>query len=242
MRGVGFFACCLIAFFAAGFASADVVYNPATDFEAGFTTQTNPNGVWSYGYSSTAIGAVTLFTQTLPTGAINGPNTQLWVSPVVNIGDSPAMEFNDGPAFNNGNVNFLANELVLVAGLGGQYSDLVFTAPTTGTYSISGDFRGDQAGIGTTANVAVNGAPFFLSPIVAEGQTATFSDAVLLHAGDTVEFSVGPGGGTQNTGLDATITYFSSSAPLPSPISAGLVLLFGVGVAGVLRRSCRSAT
>ncbi len=31
---------------------AAFTYDPAADFELGWTTQSNPNGVWSYGYSS----------------------------------------------------------------------------------------------------------------------------------------------------------------------------------------------
>jgi hypothetical protein len=123
-------------------------YDVAATFEQGWTTHSNPNGVWSYGYSSGFANPITLYDQTAQPG-INGPNAQYWLSSSVNIGESPSAEFNNGPAFNDGNVNFLANEFVLVAGIGGQYSDLVFTAPANGTYSIVGSFRGAQIGIGT---------------------------------------------------------------------------------------------
>jgi hypothetical protein len=103
-------------------------YNAAADFEAGWTAQKNPNGVWSYGYSSGFTSPVTLYSAAVPS-VYNGPNAQLWVSPAVEDLESPAAEFNDGPAYDDGNVDFLANEFVLVAGIDGQYSELIFTAP-----------------------------------------------------------------------------------------------------------------
>lgn len=48
---------------------------------------------------------------------VNGPNAQYWLSSTVNCDTSPAAEYNNGPAYNDGNVNFLANQFVLVAGV-----------------------------------------------------------------------------------------------------------------------------
>jgi len=180
-------------------------YSAATAFEQGWTTQSNPNGVWSYGYSSGFTGPVTLYDQTLQNG-VNGPNAQYWVSSSVDIGTSPAAEFNDGPAYDDGNVDFLANEFVLVAGIGGQYSDLVFTAPAASQYSVGGSFRGDQYGVGTVVGIVANGSVIFSSSVTSEGQIVPFQATVTLNSGNTVVFSVGPGGGLQNTGLSATIT------------------------------------
>ncbi len=122
-------------------------YNAAAAFEHGWTTQSNPNGVWSYGYSSGFTGPVTLYDQTAQPG-VNGRNAQYWLSSSVNIGESPSAEYNDRPAYDDGNVDFLANEFVLVAGIGGQYSDLVFSDPADGAYSVVSEFRSAQYDIG----------------------------------------------------------------------------------------------
>ena len=198
---------------------ADIIYDAAAAFEQGYTTQSNPNGVWSYGYSSGFTNPVTLYDQTVQNG-VNGPNAQYWLSPSVDIGTSPAAEFNDGPAHNDGNVNFSADEFLLVAGIGGQYSDLIFTAPAAGIYSIESSFLGSQYGIGTVVGGVVNGDVLFSSSVTSEGQTVPFDAEVSLTAGNTVVFSVGPGGGLQNTGLSATITEVTG---VPEPSGLALV-------------------
>lgn len=180
-------------------------YNVAADFEKGWTAQKNPNGVWSYGYSSGFTSPITLYSQTAQNG-VNGPDAQYWLSPAVDVLTSPAAEFNDGPAYDDGNVDFLANEFVLVAGVGGQYSDLVFTAPVDGIYSLASSFRGDQYNIGTVVAIVADGSILFASSITTEGQTEPFNTKVFLKSGHTIVFSVGPAGGHQNTGLSATIT------------------------------------
>ena len=45
-------------------------YNAAADFEAGWTAQSNPNGVWSYGYSSGFTDAITLYDSTAQPGVM----------------------------------------------------------------------------------------------------------------------------------------------------------------------------
>ena len=93
----------------------------------------------------------------------------------MNSDTSPAAEYNNGPAYNDGNVNFLANEFVLVAGVAGQYSNLIFTAPATGMYSLTSSFRGDQGGIGTVVAVVQNGTVLFNSTVTAAGQVVPFN-------------------------------------------------------------------
>ena len=209
-------------------------YDVASDFEQGFVTQSNPNGVWSYGYSAGFTNAITLYDQTQQ-GGYDSPNEQVWFSPSVNIGLSPSAIYNNGPAFDDGNVNALANEFLLVSGIGGQYSDLVFTAPAAGMYSITSSFRGDQYGIGVFVGVVVNGNVLFSSTVTAEGQLVPFNTDVNLAAGETVVFSVGPAGGLQNTGLSATITPMTQT---PEPCS---LALFGAGIALLrLRKPWRS--
>lgn len=202
-------------------------WDAASQFEQGFVSKSNPNGVWSYGWSSGFANPSMLYDQTAQGIEDNNPNGQFWLSSTHNIGSSPAAEYNDGAAFNDNNVDFLANEFILVAGIGGEYSDLVFTAPATGTYSLASSFRGAQYGIGVVVGVLVNGNVVFSSTVTSVNQIVPFSENLSLAAGDTVEFSVGPGGGLQNTGVAATF----STVPEPS----SLLLIGTAGLGGLLR-------
>lgn len=195
-------------------------YDPATSFEKGWSAHHNPNGVWSYGYSSGFIDPITLYDKTVQNG-INGPNAQSWLSSVVHRGSSPAVQYNDGPAYNDGNVDFPPNHFVLVAGIGGQYSDLIFTAPASGEYSIAGEFRGSQYGVGTVAGIVADGKTVFRSSITAVGQLVPFNMTLSLQAGRTVVFSVGAGTGRQNTGLSVTVTRPCTASEHPAYTPAG---------------------
>ena len=203
-------------------------YDPAASFERGWTTQKNPEGVWSYGYSAALSEPITLYEKTARNG-INGQNAQFWVSSKVNERTSPAAEFNDGPAYNDGNVDLLHNEFVLVAGVRGLYSDLIFTAPGSGEYSIAGNFRGAQYGVGTVAAVVANGTAVFRSKVTAVEEVVPFRMTQELRAGEKVVFAVGPGDGTQNTGVSATIT--RSCAPTDKPTSTATWEISCTGIA-----------
>jgi hypothetical protein len=209
-------------------------YDPTAAYQAGWTAASNPNGVWSYGFSSSATSAVTLY-DTATTGAINGGNEEFWIDQAQNINFSPSFALNNGPAIDNGNIDFLANELVLVFGTtqATQYCDLTFTAPASGFYSVDGSFRGDQHGVDAVVGIAQNSTPIFSSSVSSVGQVVPFDDdGIFLNAGDTVTFSVGPNGGLQNTGLTATIT------AVPEP--AGITLI-SLGAFSLLRRKPRAA-
>jgi hypothetical protein len=224
---------CAVILIVSNAARGQTVYDATADYEAGWTSQSNPNGVWSYGYSSGPTAPVTLYNAATFGGTMGEPE-QFWLSPAVNIQDSPAIALNDGPAFVQSNgVNFLADELVLVAGVGGQYSNIVFTAPASGFYSLDSSFRGDQTDVGTFVGVAVDGTAIFSSSVTVDGGVVPFDDEIHLNAGDTVDFSVGPAGGFQNTGFAATIT---SVVPEPSSVT-----LMAVGVLGLLRRRVRAS-
>ena len=94
-------------------------YDAASSFESGWLATTNPNGAWSYGYSSGFTGSITLYNQTAQ-GLYDSPNMQYWLSSVVDIGASPSVSYNNGLAFDDGNLNVPTNGLVPSQELGGS--------------------------------------------------------------------------------------------------------------------------
>ena len=212
-----------------------VVYDAASAFEAGWLTNSNPNGVWSYGYSLTPGGTLTLYTAQTP-GA-NSPNQQMWIAPGVNCCvASPSVGFNNGPAFDDGNVAQAANQINMVASVFQNLAtELVFTAPAAGTYSLSSTFFGDQRGINVGVDVLKNTTTLFSGSVTSFGQAVPFDTILSLGAGDQVIFAVQQGFGTQNTGLDATLT-----AAVPEPSTWAMMILGFLGLGVVAYRRNRS--
>jgi hypothetical protein len=226
--GVGFVCLTSVA------ASATIItYDPADGFASGWTTGDNPNGDWSYGYSSTFGGAVTLYDARVI--GSDSSNELFWVSSSQNCCvASPAVGINNGPAFDDGNVALGANQLDLVSSVyQNLVTDLVFTAPSSGTYAIDGAFTGSQRGIGVSVEVLVNNSPIFSSTVTSFGEVVPFSADVYLAAGNTVEFEVLQGEGLQNTGFDVSLT---TSVPEPETWSLISLGFLGLGLMGHYRR------
>jgi len=127
----------------------------------------------------------------------------------------PPLKYNDGPAYDDANVDFLADQMVLVSGIGGEASNLIFTAPQTGLYALTTSFRGDQYGIGVAVDVEANGSSLFESTVSGEGVVVTDSTAINLTAGQEVVWGIEPDGGLQNTGISADMTLLPSPTPEP---------------------------
>jgi len=203
---------------------ASTTYDAAADFEAGWLSNSNPNGVWSYGYSSTLGGPVTLYNGHLP-GADSPSQQQMLIStnPGVNCCiASPSVGFNNGPAFDDGNVAQAANQIVLVSSVfQNLITNMIFTAPLGGTYSLTSSFVGDQRNIGVGVYVLKNNSVLFSSAVTAFGQVVPFNTNVTLLAGDTVSFAVVQGGGNQNAGVSASLTFLGGSGNLPPTADAG---------------------
>jgi hypothetical protein len=199
--------------------SCAISFDPAAVFEAGFLSGSNPNGVWTYGYSSTLGGAVTLYTGRVP-GA-DSPNQQMWIAPAVNCCvASPSVGFNNGPAFDDGNVAQAANQIDMVSSVfQNLVTNLIFTAPLSGTYSLTSSFIGDQRGIGVGVDVLHNSTVLFSSSVNSFGQVVPFNTSFFLATGDTVTFAVTQGSGTQNTGFNANLTI--PTVVVPGPIVGG---------------------
>jgi hypothetical protein len=207
----------------------------ADDVVTGFSSTTNPNGVWTYEYDGTAFSsgqAVTNFVGSGLSGWYDGEAEPNAIYILQNVTGS----------------NASAETIVDPTGTlwmdpeGGNVS-VMFTAPAAGTYTITGDFLGIDTGENShPVDILDNGTGVFSGTISSYGQDDPFSFPETLSAGDTITFYVGTGSTgcaycNLSTGLDGTITE-SSVTPEPSSLT-----LFGSGLlalAYLLRRKRRA--
>jgi len=183
---------------------------PATgpfNLAADFSTNQNPNGVWSYGYSTTLGGPMTLHAQ-----RGNWAGLDFWRTDI-SLG-VPAVYFN--PANQTvtnatGTVVLGSRQLSFHPGPNGEFCVIRFTAPTNGQYQISGAFTGvDTNGTTTDVHILANGS--VINGVVngfGPGSGPPFDLTASLQAGDHLDFAVGRGSNDfsfDSTGLSAIIT------------------------------------
>jgi hypothetical protein len=185
-------------------------FDPVADYDAGWLSGSNPNGVWRYGWSSTLASPLTLYSQNYTTTQDCGLSTyRVWNDPFNNASFTPAVIKNIGPTCSNGNVDIPTGVLTQhFGGLSGtDYSHVLFTAPFGGAHDVAITFTGRQNGLSTSVNVLVNGTSVLTGFMTANLQTVLYSATLALSAGDTIDFATGPGPfGPGHVGLSGTIT------------------------------------
>jgi hypothetical protein len=174
------------------------------DLAADFTAVQNPNGVWSYGW--TANRGSTFHLVTTP-GQASSYGTLIGWIPYADI-ISPAYAVTDWSAPTEfvplGTVNLHPGPL-------GQNSVVRWTAPSAGTYTIQGWFKGNNFGGPTSTDVAIlhGTAEIFTGAINSFNVRLNFALTKQLNAGDTIDFTVGYGSNgnyaDDATGISATI-------------------------------------
>ncbi len=207
-------------------------YDLATDF----SVAQNPNGVWSYGYSSTLGGTFTTFSDSLvaPSGLMT------WWNPAIASLGTPSAYYNPtqnligppgSPRYAPGEAGFHPGPDTLAI--------YRFTAPAAGSYSIDATFFvQDVSPTGTDVHVQRNGSINLYTDRLAyggSGNVATYSGTVTLASGGTVDFVVGNAG---NYFFDSTGIGVQISA-VPEPQTYAL-LAVGLGLVGfAVRRKQR---
>ncbi len=182
-------------------------YDPTADFSA----IENPNGAWKYGWSDGLGGALVLYSRSSTPAIINNQLEFGWDDTLNSTGFTPSVAINTGPDYDDGNVTFSAGALLLhPCGIDGHaYSHVVWTTPRPGTYFVTASFFAQQNQIDVDVHILINGVSVFDETITQNGVIRTFSDAVRLSRGDTIDFAVGPNANyvlhPGNTGLQAVI-------------------------------------
>jgi hypothetical protein len=171
-------------------ASAQAPQWKTADYDAArdFSIQSNPNGVWSYGWESSLGSALDLYTVT-DTTSVQGMS--FWSAYLNSL---PYVAHNDTDKQNCWQtVCIPPSYLQLHPGPIGELSVLRWTAPSSGTFQMQIEFVGlDWAGpTSTYVHVLLNSKRSLLkAPITSYQLPLSFPRALLLSAGDTLDFIV----------------------------------------------------
>jgi hypothetical protein len=216
----------------AGVAGA-ATYDAVTDF----SLSSNPNGQWTYGYDAQGSSH-----DLLDTTSASGVG--MWWNGG-SIPNSVIVGANKTGATQSYSTIVLPNNTMVIDPE--SFTALVvFQAPTTGTYMLTGAFSGVDTGEnGHPVSIDGPSGTVFSSTISAFDQSDPFSTTLSLTAGDVVEFAVhtGSSGCTYcnlSTGLTATFTIATNAAPEPSTWALMAAGFAGLGFVG--HRRARKAT
>jgi hypothetical protein len=190
----------------------------AYDATADFSTNSNPNGVWSYGWSST-LGSAFHLDATSTTAEYKLIGLAGWVSDQSAEGVPYVLKNTTAsPIAINPNNIYQPGQLALEAGFSGQYAVVRWTAFSTGPFTITATFSAlSHAGDSSDVHILRNGISIFNSAVNGFPGSQTYSGVQNLAKGDTIDFAVGFGSdGSVNE--DTTILAASIIPDVASPM------------------------
>jgi hypothetical protein len=201
------------------------------DVAADFSATNNPNGVWSYGWSSELTSALNLYSY--PGKFDDMVPIDVWAASDVPY-STPNVSHNGTGSIvtTHPTIKWETGQFALHPGEFGEYSHACWTAPYAGTFDIVSTFTGIDIGT-TTTDVHVllihnnNSISLFNEGVNINGygNTSPFSKTVSVGMGDIIDFAVGYGNGNHTrdtTALSATI--------IPEPATLLLLTLGGLTV------------
>lgn len=157
-----------------------------------FTTNSNPNGVWSYGYSATLGDTVVPFFEQGNWGGLDFWRSNIWLN-VPGVYHNPSSQTITNPT---GTVVLTPGQLAFHPGPNGEFAVIRFTVPTDDTYQILAGFAGaDIQGTTTDVHLLLNGSPQRSGLVngFGPGSGLNINTNLSLRAGDHLDFAVGRG-------------------------------------------------
>jgi hypothetical protein len=215
-------------------------YDAAGDYNTNLITGTNPNGVWSYGWSATSGSTLNLYTQH-NAQTVGGMIWNEWLDPAHVKTNVPVVYKNTGSSVDDGNESILAGALILhgegpndTGGYENDYSHVLWTAPASGLYNIAATFQLRQRASNADTQILYKGVSVFNANLLSFLEGASYSNSLSFLAGDTLDFAVAQKPfiiGGNSVQLTAVISQVADTA---TPEPGSLALLVGLGSAGTV--------
>ncbi len=197
----------------------------AFDGSADWSLASNPNGVWSYGWSNTLLGPMTLDTATATSGVL-----QQWRGDLASDGNPSLVKNTSASTVASGTVTWAPNQLIMHPGPGGQFAILRFTAPTSSLYNIFAGFIG-QDSTTTDVHIIQGGVSQYDNFVNGFGNSNSTTSTLYVTAGDTIDVRVGYGSNSNFNNDSTGVEFRVESVPEPMTISA-----LALGALGLARR------
>ncbi|MCL5102725.1 MAG: carboxypeptidase regulatory-like domain-containing protein, partial [Armatimonadetes bacterium] len=199
----------------------------------GFSSTSNPNGVWSYGYKSSLGGALVQFTSEIVNSGID-----TWC-----INNNPDISGNvtkngTGAPSDWSGMWWNTNGMAMHPGPNNQIATIRWTAPSAIVAEVDVTFSGANYGMGTTTDVHVlhNGSSVFDGQINGFGgggshavfgtsPSRTYDGLFYVAQGDTIDFALGYGGnGFTNdlTAISGAITTITDRGVVRGTVTANV--------------------
>lgn len=222
---------CAIAAAAIGCVLPAIAIASTHDAAVDFSTTLNPNGVWSFGYSTTLGGAFNLYTNNGASGGLD-----YWSMNAGGPAGLPGAFHNPtGTTITGATAEAHGGQLIMHPGSLGEYAIARFTAQFSGMHVFFTTFTGEDFVYPTTTDVHVliNGGAIYSGAINTfhgtAGTSLFGSYSVFLNTGDTIDAAVGYGTAPFSDYFgDSTGLAFRVEAPVPTPGAAALLGLGGV--------------
>ena len=174
-------------------------FNPAVEFSA----TNNPNGNWSYGYSTTLGGSLILHTSHTQFNGIDAWNTD------ISLGDPLVGHNSTAQSITYGSVTVGPGQLWLHPGPNDQKAVLRFAVTNGGHYLVQGSFFGEDT-TSTDVHVLVDSVSMFDGLVNGYGSSTSFTVRGTVVTGDIIDFAVGYGANNNyfhdSTGLSVILT------------------------------------